>query len=267
MCPTVKDAYLKDPYPRHDVDIAERAPASRVYRPRADAFPRSTGLKNRQVASDRPSIARRRIRTLGRFSFAVLIGVGAATLIGVGATLSWQSYGGEMVRAWAPSLGWLLPTSPSAELTVQPKPVAVDLSVTERSVEQLASNQDQLARKQDQMTQGFATLPAAVQDINQYALASAPLAPNAALVPPPTKAVLATPTTKAALVPLPKPKPALILPPKPKAAFVPPPELQQSRDITSNSSANAAGDFGRSGQFGRASPDSDTRTIVGAAVR
>jgi len=256
MCPTLIDAYLNDAYlndacPGHDVDTVERTPANRVYRPRSGAFPRSTGLKNTQVASDRPSIPRRRIRTLGRFSVAVLIGVGAATLIGVGATLTWQSYGGEMIRAWAPSLGWLLPASPSAELQAQPKPVAVDLAVKERRVEQVASNQDQLARKQDQMTQAFATLPAAVQDINQYALALAPLAP------------------KAALVPLSKPKPALVPLPKPKPALVPLPKPPQSRDIVleSNTSANAASDSGWSGRFGRASLDSDTRTLVGAAVR
>ena len=72
-----------------------------------------------------------------------------------------------MVRAWAPSLGWLLPVSPSAELQAQLKPVAVDLAIMRRSVEQLASNQDQLARKQDQMTQAFATLQGAEQDISQ----------------------------------------------------------------------------------------------------
>jgi len=134
-------------------------------------------LKNTQVASDRPSITRRIIRTLGRFSVAVLIGVGA--------TLAWQSYGGEMVRAWAPSLGWLLPVSPSEELQAQVKPVALDLAIMRRSVEQLAGNQDQLARKQDQMAQAFATLQAAVRDINQNILALAPLAPKAAHVPPP----------------------------------------------------------------------------------
>jgi Repeat of Unknown Function (DUF347) len=106
-------------------------------------------------------------------------------LIGVGGTLAWQSYGGEMVRAWAPSLGWLLPASPSAELRAQLKPVALDVAIMKRSVEQLASNQDQLARKQDQMTQAFATLQAAVRDINQNILALAPLAPKAGHVPPP----------------------------------------------------------------------------------
>ena len=84
-----------------------------------------------------------------------------------------------MVRAWAPSLGWLFPLSPSAELQAQLKPVAIDLAIMKRSVEQPASNQDQLARKQDQMTQTFATLQAAVRDINQNILALAPLAPKA----------------------------------------------------------------------------------------
>ena len=90
-----------------------------------------------------------------------------------------------MVRAWAPSLGWLLPVSPSVELRARLKPVALDLAIMKRSVEQLASSQDQLARKQDQMTQAFATLQAAVRDINQNILSLAPLAPKAGHVPPP----------------------------------------------------------------------------------
>jgi hypothetical protein len=89
-----------------------------------------------------------------------------------------------MVRAWAPSLVWLAPTSPSAELQALVKPVALDLAIMKRSVEQLAGNQDQLARKQDQMTQAFATLQAAVRDINQNILALAPLAPKAGRAPP-----------------------------------------------------------------------------------
>ncbi len=53
-----------------------------------------------------------------------------------------------------------------------------------RSVEQLASNQDQLARKQDLMAQAFAALQAAEQDIKQNISALAPLAPKSAHVPP-----------------------------------------------------------------------------------
>jgi len=167
---------LTDEYPERIAE-ASNAGGNRVHRLRPGAFPRSSGFKNTQLASDRPSITRRIIRALGRFS--------AAVLIGVVATLTWQSYGGEMVRAWAPSLGWLLPASPSVELQAQLKPVALDLAILKRSVEQLASNQDQLARKQDQMTQAFATLQAAEQDINQKILSLAPPAPKAANVPPP----------------------------------------------------------------------------------
>ena len=74
-------------------------------------------------------------------------------LIGIGATLAWQSYSDEameMVRTEAPSLAWLLPVStakpppdgqasaaavvPSAELVQQLKPMAVDLDIVRRSV-------------------------------------------------------------------------------------------------------------------------------------
>jgi hypothetical protein len=167
---------LNGDYPDHNVDTAERVSPNRVHRLRPSAVPRSSGFKNTRVASDRPSITRRIIRALGRFSIVLLIGVGG--------TLAWQSYGGEIVRTWAPSLGWLLPTSPSEELQALLKPVALDLAIMKRSVEQLASNQDQLARKQDQMTQAFATLQAAMRDISQNILALAPLAPKAGHVSP-----------------------------------------------------------------------------------
>jgi hypothetical protein len=48
MCPTLNEACLNDAYPGHDA--AERT-SIRVYRLRPGAFPRSTGLKNTQVAS------------------------------------------------------------------------------------------------------------------------------------------------------------------------------------------------------------------------
>jgi hypothetical protein len=98
-----------------------------------------------------------------------------------------------MVRTWAPSLGWLLPVSTikapapaltSAELQQQFKPMAIDLAIVRRGTEQLAFNQDQLARKQDQMTQAIATLQAAEQDISQQILALAPPAPKAVHVSP-----------------------------------------------------------------------------------
>ena len=178
---STKSPPLNDGYAEREVDAsdlgAERASSNRAHQDRPSRPYRSSGFKNAQVRSDRPSIIRRIIRTLGRFSIAVLIGVGV--------TLAWQSYGGEMVRAWAPSLGWLVPISPSAELQAQLKPVALDLAILRRSVEQLAGSQDQLARKQDQMTQAFATLQAAAREINQNISALAPLAPKAGHVTPP----------------------------------------------------------------------------------
>jgi hypothetical protein len=167
---------LNEAYPEQNVETAERTASNRVHRLRSGALPRSAGFKNTRVTSNRPSITRQIKRSLGRFSVAALIGVGA--------TLAWQSYGAEIVRVWAPSLGWLVPPSPSAELQAQLKPVAVDIAIMKRSIEQLGSNQDQLARKQDQMTQAFATLQAAEDDIKQNILALAPLAPKTAHVPP-----------------------------------------------------------------------------------
>ncbi len=173
---STKSIPLNNEYPDRDVHASGRTSPNKVHRLRPGRPDRSSGVKNTQVASGRPSITRRIIRALGRFSVAVLIGVGA--------TLAWQSYGGEMVRSWAPSLGWLLPVSSSAELQALLKPVAIDLAIMKRSVEQLASNQDQLARKQDLMTQAFAALQAAEQDIKQNILALAPLAPKGSHLPP-----------------------------------------------------------------------------------
>jgi hypothetical protein len=74
-------------------------------------------------------------------------------------------------------------------LQAQLKPAALDLAIVKRSVEQLAANQDLLARKQDQMAQAIATLQAAEQDLSQKILGlappAAPPAPKAAHVPPP----------------------------------------------------------------------------------
>jgi len=127
------------------------------------------------------------MRSLARFFLALFIGVGG--------TLAWQSYGDEakeMVRTWAPSLGWLLPASTlevpapavtSIELKQQLKPVALDLAIVRRSIEQLAFNQDQLARKQEQVTQAIAALQAAQQDMGQKI--STPPPPKTVHVPSP----------------------------------------------------------------------------------
>ena len=82
----------------------EYAPSNGVGRLKPAKPYRSSGFNNARFRSDRPSIGRRLTRSLVRFFVPVFIGVGG--------TLGWQYYGGEMVRAWAPSLGWLLPASP-----------------------------------------------------------------------------------------------------------------------------------------------------------
>ena len=64
------------------------------------------------MQKSKPSIGRRTSRAFARYSIVFLIGIGA--------TLAWQSYGDEamkMVRTEAPSLAWLLPVS-----TAKPPP-------------------------------------------------------------------------------------------------------------------------------------------------
>jgi hypothetical protein len=178
---------LTDEYPERIAE-ASNAGDNRVYRLRPDTAFRSSEFKNAQFRSGRRSINRRVTRSLAGFFIAVLIGVGG--------TLGWQSYGDEakeMLRTWAPSLGWLIPVSTeapapavtSAEFQEKLKPVALDVAIVRRSVEQLAFNQDQLARKQEQMTGAIAALQAAQQDISQKILALAPPAPKAVHVAPP----------------------------------------------------------------------------------
>jgi len=136
-----------------------------------------------QPASGRPSIRRRMFRTLVRFSIAVLIGVGA--------TLGWQSYGNEakeMLVAQVPMLGLLLPVSTpkslvvagtSADTTRQLAPLASTLDAVRRSVEQLAA-------RQEQMAQNIAALRGVDEDA-RHKTSSAPSAPaqQAASIPQP----------------------------------------------------------------------------------
>ena len=148
----------------HDPDVRSD---QRIYRrrvkPSIDApYPYRFG--EGQPASRRPSIGRRIFRTLARFSIAVLIGVGA--------TLGWQSYGDEvkeMLVAQAPALGFLLPVSTtkspvmaatSTDSTRQLAPLASTLDAVRRSVEQLAA-------KQEQMAQNIAALRAVEEDVRQ----------------------------------------------------------------------------------------------------
>ena len=118
---------------------------------------------NIQESEKRP-IGRRISRAIVRYSIVFLIGIGA--------TLAWQSYSDEameMVRTEVPSLAWLLPVSTtkpppddqasalvtSAELVEQLKPVALDLAIVRRSVEQLGVKVEQLGVKVNQMSQSI----------------------------------------------------------------------------------------------------------------
>ena len=141
--------------------------------------PRPSGLKDDHIESDRPSIGRRMFRTLTRFFIAVIIGIGA--------TLAWQSHGDaarDMVVARAPLLGWLLSVSttksPAVAATApdplpQLVPLASNIDAVRRSVEQLAA-------KQEQMAHNIATLQAVEEDIRQK-VSSPPPSQQAAPIP------------------------------------------------------------------------------------
>jgi hypothetical protein len=112
-----------------------------------------------------------------------------------------------VVTTWVPSLGWLLPvsatitsasTGTSLELGQQLKPIAHDLALIRRSVEQLAADPKDLAAKQEQIAHDTATLQAVERDLRQ----------NISSVPPPgesrsraqTRATLGTVTGHALMV-------------------------------------------------------------------
>jgi outer membrane murein-binding lipoprotein Lpp len=140
-------------------------------------------VQNDKPKIKKPSAGRRMVRSLARFFIAVLIGVGA--------TLAWQSYGDEakeIVRARAPSLSWLLPptgksppdgqASPpavvtSVDLAQQLRPVALELAIMRQGVDQLAATVKQLSAKQEKMAQDISILPAIEQDIREKAASPA----------------------------------------------------------------------------------------------
>ena len=190
---------LSDPN-EHDV-----APLVPILEPPLHAPPR----REDRLASDRPSIGRRIFRAFVRFFIAVLIGVGA--------TLAWQSYGDEAreaIRNWAPSLVWLLPTTTPKSMQ-QLEPITRDLVAVRSSLEQLAVKQEQIAKavpsfesvqhlepitrdlaavrssleqlavKQEQMVQNIATLQTVVEQ-NMRQTMSSPLPSQAVPLPPRT---------------------------------------------------------------------------------
>src|SRR6266852_5898980 len=168
--------------PARDLDARFDPRIGRPMKPSVRS-PRPSGLKDDHIASDRPSIGRRILRTLTGFFIAVLIGIGA--------TLAWQSHGDaarDMVVAQSPSLGRLLSVSttksPAMAATApdrvqQLEPLASNLDVVRRSVEQLAA-------KQEQMAQNIATLQAVADDIRQrISTTPSPSQQQAAPIPQP----------------------------------------------------------------------------------
>src|SRR5258707_2054584 len=165
----------------HDLDaISDQRIGRRPVKP-SNHSSRSSSLKHDQVAGDRPPLGRRIFRTVSQFLIVVLIGVGD--------TVAWQSFGDaarEMVIARAPTLAWLLsvPTTRSPVVAAtspdpvqQLGPLASNLDVVRRSVEQLAA-------KQDQMAQNIATLQAVEEDIRQK-MSYTPPPQQAASIPQP----------------------------------------------------------------------------------
>jgi hypothetical protein len=148
----------------------------------------SFGSKNDQVTGNRPPLRRRILRTVTRFFIAVLIGVGA--------TLAWQSHAArEMTAAWAPALAWLLPAPETQPPVAAPdpaqqlEPLASNLDVVRRSVEQLAA-------KQDQMAQNITLLQALQEDIREkmaFASTAQQTAANPQPKPPQPRAQPAAP--------------------------------------------------------------------------
>ncbi|HLG85306.1 MAG TPA: hypothetical protein VKY22_30270 [Bradyrhizobium sp.] len=161
----------------------------------------SSGRRDGQVTGKRPSIGRRMVRGLVRFAVAVLIGVGI--------TLAWQSYGDvarAMLAAEAPGLAELLPrsTTPSALMAAtspapaeQLAPLASNIEVVRRSLEQLAARQDQIA-------QTIAALQAVDEDIRQKMSSTAPVQQPASVLQP--KPIM-QPRAELPAAPLPAPAP------------------------------------------------------------
>jgi hypothetical protein len=130
--------------------------------------------RSRPAAFQSRSLGRRILKSVGRF--------GAVVLIGVGLTLTYQSYAEEtkdFVENLAPPLAWLLPAAnlkkpaeaSSSEMLQQMKLLSVDVAIVRRSLGQLAAGQEQLTAKQDQIGQNIMSVQQVAQDIRDQAVA------------------------------------------------------------------------------------------------
>jgi hypothetical protein len=176
-------------------------------------------------AEGTPSMGRRMIRAVVRFCIAALIGVGA--------TLAWQSHGdqaSEIIKAWAAPLGQLWAASPTKSapeiplaaaqtaIPVQTPPAstgqAAPAAASMQQLDEIARNLvmvqkgiEQLSARQEQMARNIATLQAAEQDIRSKL---SPV-PQSKVVPlPPRKKIVDGPAqlaTPSSAEPSPSPRP------------------------------------------------------------
>lgn len=160
--------------PAHIVRARHTPPPSEEWPPHPLSEGRPTPRPSNEN-SERRSIRRRTSRSFARYSVVFLIGILA--------TLAFQSYGDkamEMVRTEVPSLAWLLPVStakpPAAASSPQlaqqleaglAQQLGLGLAVVRRSVEQLTVKVDQLAAQRDEMTKNIETMQAVEQEISQ----------------------------------------------------------------------------------------------------
>src|SRR5512147_2506389 len=143
-----------------------------------------------ELPTPRPSSENRERRPTHWRASRTFAGSSIVFLIGILATLAFQSYGDktmEMIRTEVPSLAWLLPVSTAKppEATSSPQlsqqfeaglaqQLGLGLAVVRRSVEQLtvkldqlAAKQDQLAAQRDEMAKNIETMQAVEQEISQ----------------------------------------------------------------------------------------------------
>ncbi len=129
------------------------------------------------LSRKRTSFAKRTSRTLSRLLITFLVGVAA--------TLAWQSYGDatrEMIANSSPGLAWLAPQAASVGPTALAAPppdqeglksVSFGLAEVRQRVDQIAA---QLAAGREQMTRDINRLQAVEQDILDRISAPAPAA-------------------------------------------------------------------------------------------
>lgn len=157
--------------PAHVVRARQTHPPSKEWPPHPLSEELPTPRPSNENRERRPT-RRRASRTFARYCVVFLIGILA--------TLAFQSYGDktmEMIRTEVPSLAWLLPVSaakPEAASSPQlqqleglTQQLGLGLAAVRRNLEQFTGKVEQLAARQDQMTKTIETLQAIEQEISQ----------------------------------------------------------------------------------------------------